>query len=844
MSYTNIFPQPKPDTETKPLPLTLSPIRKATTPPSLLLLNPLSAETFRPTRRHKSNRPARRRSSPYPPHLAARSVGRRSISDQSPVHFANAASSRYRVATRHNDWGETSPYPPISPRDLSAVDRSPTSLLFISLMPRHPDIGWQHGTMIGEKRHHVQCNYCHRIMIGGITRFKKHLASKKGEIKGCDFVPRDVRDMMRKQLVILKPKKGIEKKRKRAIVGCSVAPSSGDHAIDPNSSSTSMNVRHDLLSIDDMGSQELGSQQLNGTAEDFDAFSNPAFNENGSAPHRATDVGWDHGTMVNGDRQKIMCRYCQKIILGGGISRLKQHLAGERGNIAPCEKVPDYVKTNIRQHLGFKVLEKLKRQKITEDLKVSLQKAREEGNEGIPHKIVSRRTNSRKRRAQNTVVGSVRPPLQTKISPKFTPQEIIERADMAVAKFFYITGVTFNSVDSFYFQKMIDAITAIGPGYKIPSHHSLRGNLLNKCLNEASDLCKEVQKSWEVTGCTIMADRWIDKVGHAKINFYAYSPKGTIFLKSVDESEYENSPEDLSNLFDCIVKEVGSRDVVAFLTDSTPTHRAAARILMKKYQTFFSFVCAKHCFELMLKAMAEMDEIKDLLAKVKKICQLLYNNAWILNSFRKKTEGKELFQPAATEFVTKFSTLQTMVALKDSLQQVFISISSVLSEQKLGSEVIDILSDLLFWSSCARILKVIRPLLSALHRIESKERPNIGYFYDSVEKVRKGIVSEFENESDYRPFIEVIDRIREELHSPLHAAAHYLNPSVYYSSEFLITTVIQKGLLDCIETLETNMLSQDNITRQKCFYEDAVGDFSRPVAVRGRETLSPDYNGV
>lgn len=67
--------------------------------------------------------------------------------------------------------------------------------------------------------------------------------------------------------------------------------------------------------------------------------------------------------MVNGGRQKIKCKYCHKFFLGGGISRLKQHLGGKRGNVAPCEEVPDEVKLQIQQHLGFKILEKLKRQK-------------------------------------------------------------------------------------------------------------------------------------------------------------------------------------------------------------------------------------------------------------------------------------------------------------------------------------------------------------------------------------------------------------------------------------------------------------------------------------------------
>ncbi|RWW21189.1 hypothetical protein GW17_00014665 [Ensete ventricosum] len=53
----------------------------------------------------------------------------------------------------------------------------------------------------------------------------------------------------------------------------------------------------------------------------------------------------------------------------------------------------------------------------------------------------------------------------------------------------------------------------------------------------------------------------------------------------------------------------------------------------------------------------------------------------------------------------------------------------------------------------------------------------------------------------------------------------------------------EKGLLDCIETLEPDLTAQDNITKHKSFYEDALGDFSRPMALRGRETLHPETNG-
>ncbi|KAF3952918.1 hypothetical protein CMV_021581 [Castanea mollissima] len=80
---------------------------------------------------------------------------------------------------------------------------------------------------------------------------------------------------------------------------------------------------------------------------------------------------------------------------------------------------------------------------------------------------------------------------------------------------------------------------------------------------------------------------------------------------------------------------------------------------------------------------------------------------------------------------------------------------------------------------------------------------------------------------------------KEEFHSPLHAAAYYLNPSIYYNPNFSSNKVIQKGLLDCIETLEPDLTAQVMITSNINFYEEAVGDFGRPMALRGRDSLAP-----
>lgn len=285
--------------------------------------------------------------------------------------------------------------------------------------------------------------------------------------------------------------------------------------------------------------------------------------------------------MVNGGRQKIKCKYCHKIMLGGGISRLKQHLAGERGNVAPCEEVPEEVRVQMQQHLGFKVLERLKRQKGMKSSKDSMSyiQGREEGDDGdvVQNKnMVSARGTSKRRgkevverisnrskRQKKQYFSSVVPIVAEPIHQSFASQESMDQADMAVARFLYEAGIQFTAANSQYFQEMADAIAAVGPGYKMPSYHSLRGKLLNRSVQDVSEYVEELRKSWEVTGCSVMVDRWMDRTSRTVINFFVYCPKGTMFLKSVDASEI-TSPEALLNLFDGVVQEVGQRILSIF----------------------------------------------------------------------------------------------------------------------------------------------------------------------------------------------------------------------------------------------------------------------------------------
>ncbi|KAK3005516.1 hypothetical protein RJ639_017194 [Escallonia herrerae] len=372
--------------------------------------------------------------------------------------------------------------------------------------------------------------------------------------------------------------------------------------------------------------------------EIFDALiANHHKDDQALAPPRASDPGWAHGVMINGGRQKIKCNYCHKIILGGGISRLKQHLARERGNVTPCEEVPENIKVEMQQNLGVKVLKKLKAQKGLKGSTHSVSYLQDSYGQRSC-KVSSKRGASWKRRVEVRDGGNFnlkkkderhfRPIIvKSSLQASFPTQESADYVDIAVANFMFVTGIPFSASNSFYFQQMADAIAAAGPGYKMPSYNSLR---------------------------------------------------------------------------------------------------------------------------------------------------------------------------------------ETIV-------------------------------DSLFWSLSECTLKVADPLLNVLQLTDNEERPSIGYIYDAMQKAKEYAMVAFNNEeSDYLPYLNIIDRIWvEELHSPLHAAGWYLNPSIFYKPGFSTSKVIQKGLLDCIETLEPNLTSQVLITSHIKSYEDAVGDFGRPVALRGRESLAP-----
>ena len=115
-------------------------------------------------------------------------------------------------------------------------------------------------------------------------------------------------------------------------------------------------------------------------------------------------------------------------------------------------------------------------------------------------------------------------------------KEMEHNARKVIATWWFDANISFNGAKSFYYQPMIDAITSMRPGFKGPSYHDLRGSLLKDLVHDVHEYILGIKADWKLYGCSIMANEWSNRRNIPIVNFLAYSPRGTVFLKSVDTS--------------------------------------------------------------------------------------------------------------------------------------------------------------------------------------------------------------------------------------------------------------------------------------------------------------------
>ncbi|KAI3468887.1 hypothetical protein Pfo_025550 [Paulownia fortunei] len=554
---------------------------------------------------------------------------------------------------------------------------------------------------------------------------------------------------------------------------------------------------------------------------------------------RGRDACWEHCVLIDAARQKVRCNYCHREF-SGGVYRMKFHLAQIRNkDIVPCTEVPNNVRDIIQGILNTPKKQKASKRQKVEQVENGQQNSSSASGGALPNRGSSE---------QN---GSVCPSLFPHASPSVQPEPTVydvqnqkqDTTDKKIALFFFYNSIPFGAATSMYYQEMVDAIAECGVGYKAPSSEKLRCNLLEKVKADVNDMYKKLRDEWQETGCTILCNCWSDGRTKSLVVFSVTCPKGTIFLRSIDVSGHADDTHFLFGLLESVVLEVGVESVVQVLTDSADSYAYAGKLLMDKYPSIFWSPCASHCITKMLEDFSKLEWVSTVLEEATTITNCIYSNEWILNMMRKFTSGMELLRPKISRYVANFLSLRFLVLQEEVLKHMFSHtewLASSASRRPDAQLIKSILNAEQFWSYAREAVSVSEPLVKILRIVEG-DMPAMGYLYEGMERAKISIKAYYNGIAErYLPIWDIIERRwNMHLHSPLHAAAAFLNPSIFYGLSFKVDSRMRNGFQEAMMKLAIKDTDKIEITKEHPVYINAHGALGTEFATKGRTLNAP-----
>ena len=164
--------------------------------------------------------------------------------------------------------------------------------------------------------------------------------------------------------------------------------------------------------------------------------------------------------------------------------------------------------------------------------------------------------------------------------------------------------------------------------------------------------------------------------------------------------------------------------------------------------------------------------------------------------------------------------------------------NSRLSKDAKGKEIEEIILTNAFWENAVKVLKVCEPIVHMLRMVDS-DTPCMGFVYEGMDSCKEAIAKSFDNmENEYMEIWKVIDERWKMLHSPLHAAACYLDPRLF-GIERNNDAEVMNGLYDAIERLTPDIEESRRLREQLRAYRLEEGLFGRTSAKNDRANIPP-----
>ncbi|XP_042425838.1 uncharacterized protein LOC122013664 [Zingiber officinale] len=324
---------------------------------------------------------------------------------------------------------------------------------------------------------------------------------------------------------------------------------------------------------------------------------------------------------------------------GGGVTRLKQHLAGGYPDVSNCPKVSEEVRRTMKDELDGKKALKYKQQQQCElvdsrsskepiydefedhgevpndeDFLAALSTSRTQydyeqnmryrsgsgasGSGSTTASILGRSASVRLSSTQGGIgrffpsmgrrravdIADIDPlefpdqaSKQTRIDDAYSKEK--KSIGKSIANFFYFNHIPPNAANNTYYRSMVSNIQKFGPCIQPPTAYEIAGLYLDEQVEEIKTWILSCKKQWSLYRVTLMCDGWTGPTRMSIINFLLYCNRKVIFHKSIDATTNYHDALYIYRLMDSIIQEIGAEHIVQVITDNGANFKRAGELL-------------------------------------------------------------------------------------------------------------------------------------------------------------------------------------------------------------------------------------------------------------------------
>nr|XP_025884614.1 uncharacterized protein LOC112940594 [Solanum lycopersicum] len=284
--------------------------------------------------------------------------------------------------------------------------------------------------------------------------------------------------------------------------------------------------------------------------------------------------------------------------------------------------------------------------------------------------------------------------------------------------------------------------------------------------------------------------------------------------------------------------EEGMKDLVK------DVHRLAKLGVRLEYSPNGAFMVHNNSASSLVLEVKSNQHLDPLLMELKKLSKSI-----VIKLDEKIDQRKKFGETGQDKICNGLLNFESYVHTKKNLKTLVLSTewnSSKFAKETLGREVANLIISIHFWNDVVRALTVCSPLTKVFRLVDGEKKPSMGYIYEAMERAKESIAHGFCGiQKHHAKVFQIIDtRWSEQLHRPLHAAGHVLNPGLFYKAEeeVALSQTLWTEYYACVEKLVCDTTIQDELIAELPKYKMADGLFGCCPAKRARDTRSPEIH--